>query len=104
MDRNELIIAIAFALFAAFFVGWILHWLYSSLAKINSSNMQEIDDLANQLHQAEEAIDHTVTEYEQKLGEAKNQLAQCQAELAAAMTGLGNARREAEELRNMIEK
>ena len=102
MDRTEMVIAISMALFLAFFVGWVLRWVYSSLNRVHAVNMEEIDDLANRLHVAEEARDHTVSEYEARERELMAQLAQAQAELTAAMEGLGAARREAEALRQQL--
>ena len=102
MDRGELVIVISVALFAAFFVGWMLHWLYSSLKRVRSSDMQEVDELANRLHMAEEARDHTVAEYSARERELMNRLTQAEAELGAAMEGLGASRREAEELRRQV--
>lgn len=102
MDRTEMVIAISLALFLAFFVGWILRWVYSSLNRIHAVNMEEVDDLANRLHMAEEARDHTISEYDAREKELLAQLAQANAELGAAMEGLGAARREAEALRQQI--
>ena len=97
-----MVIVISLALFLAFFVGWILRSIYGSLNRVHSANMEEIDDLANRLHMAEEARDHTVSEYEKRERELMNQLSQAQAELTAAMEGLGAARRETEYLRQQL--
>ena len=102
MDRTEMVIAISLALFLAFFVGWILRWIYSSLNRVHAVNMEEVDELANRLHVAEEARDHTIYEYEGRERELMAQLSQAQAELNAAMEGLGAARREAESLRQQL--
>ncbi|MEO1538313.1 MAG: hypothetical protein AAFR73_11330 [Pseudomonadota bacterium] len=102
MDRTEMVIAISMALFLAFFVGWILRWVYSSLNRIHAVNMEEVDDLANRLHVAEEARDHTIAEYDAREKELLAQIAQSNAELQAAMEGLGAARREAEALRQQL--
>ena len=102
MDRTEMVIAISLALFVAFFVGWVLRWIYSSLNRIHAVNMEEIDELANRLHVAEEARDHTISEFEAREREIMAQLAQANAELTAAMEGLGAARREAEMLRAQL--
>ncbi|MEM9715232.1 MAG: hypothetical protein AAF826_01815 [Pseudomonadota bacterium] len=102
MGRTEMVIAISVALFLAFFVGWVLRWIYGSLNRINSANLEEVDELANRLHVAEEARDHTVAEYEARERELTAQLAQANAELSAAMEGLGQARRDAEALRQQL--
>lgn len=77
---------------------------YSRLRRINSNNVDEIDDLAARLHEAEEQRDETVTYLHQRERELINQASQAQAELEAAMQGLGSARREAESLRQELEK
>lgn len=99
MDRTELITAIVAALLLMFLLGWVLRWAYGKLNRIGSADMSEIDDLANRLHEAEQAKDNAeayAREVEQNM---RNQLAQVQAELDAAMSGLGEARREADALR-----
>ncbi|MEM7240742.1 MAG: hypothetical protein AAF429_01020 [Pseudomonadota bacterium] len=99
MNRDELIGVLALALFAAFTLGWILRWIYGGLKRVNSANMEEIDDLANRLYEMEQAKDFAEQQLKDREWELSNQLGQAEAELAAAMEGLGNARREAEELR-----
>ena len=66
--------------------------------------MSEVDHLAQQLHDAEEQRDQAIAYYQQQEGELTNKLAQTEAELTAAMDGLRDARREAEELRTYIER
>lgn len=99
MNRDELIGVIALALFLTFLLGWILRWAYGGLNKINSSNMGEIDDLANRLYEMEQAKDNAEAQLQEREWELTNRISQAEAELAAAMEGLGAARREAEELR-----
>lgn len=103
MDRNDLIIVISLALFCTFTLGWILRWAYGSLNRINASDMGEIDDLANRLHEAEQAKDNAEALLYERDAELHNQLSQAYAERDAAMEGLGNARRETEDLRNQLE-
>ena len=55
MNRTALVIAIAVVLFLAFMAGWVLRWLFGRMNSVNSVNVSEIDDLANRLHEAEEA-------------------------------------------------
>ena len=57
-----------------------------------------------ELHDAEETRDQAITYLQQREAELTNQLAQTEAELSAAMDGLREARREAEELRAWIER
>ncbi len=104
MDRNELVVIIALVLFSAFLTGWVLRWAYGSMRRVNSTNMGEVDDLANRLHEAELQKDQSSKELSDMEWELKNKLSQSDAELQAAMEGLGEARREAEDLRNELEK
>ena len=99
MNNIELITAIATAFFLSFFAGWVLRWVYGGLKRVNSTNMQEIDDLASRLQMAEEEVERITAEYEAQIAEQRKQIIQVQSELEAAMTGLGNARREIEMLR-----
>lgn len=102
MNRDELIAVIAFAFFLTFVLGWLLRWAYGGFNKINASDMGEIDDLANRLHEAEQAKDHAESQLKEREWELTNLLAQAEAELAAMMEGLGDARREAESLREQL--
>jgi prophage endopeptidase len=56
------------------------------------------------LHEAEETRDQAITYLQQREAEMSNQISQTEAELRAAMDGLREARREAEELRTYIER
>ena len=60
--------------------------------------------MAQALHEAEETRDQAITYLQQREAEITNQLSQTEAELRAAMDGLREARREAEELRGYIEQ
>lgn len=102
MNSNELTLIICGVLFAAFVTGWILRWAYSRLNKVNTSDMAEVDDLANRLYEAEQAKDNAEAQMRNSEWELNNKLGQAEAELAAAMEGLGAARREAEELRAQL--
>ena len=104
MNRTEFIIATAIILFVAFMLGWFAYWLLHKLARINSGDMNELDRMARELHDAEETREEAITYMQQREAELTNQLAQTEAELRAAMDGLREARREAEELRAHIER
>jgi predicted nucleic acid-binding Zn-ribbon protein len=56
------------------------------------------------LHEAEETLDQAITYLKYREAELPNQLAQAEAELSAALDGLRDARREAEEMRSYVEK
>lgn len=102
MNREELIAVISFAFFLTFVLGWLLRWAYGGLNKINSADMSEIDDLANRLHEAEQAKDLAETQLQEREWELQNKLGQVEAELSSVMEGLGEARREAESLREQL--
>ncbi len=104
MNRTEFIIATAIILFVAFMLGWFAYWLLHKLTRVNSGDLNELDRMAQQLHDAEETKDEAITYMQQREAELTNQLAQTEAELRAAMDGLREARREAEEMRAHIER
>jgi len=103
MDKNELITAIAVAFMIFFILGWIARMGYGRLRRINSSNVDEIDDLASRMHDAEEQRDEAVTYMQARECELVNLATQAEAERDAAMQGLGAARREVEALRHELE-
>ena len=104
MNRTEFVMATAIILFVAFMLGWFANWLLHKLIRVNSGDMNEVDRMAQQLHEAEEAREEAVSYMQQREAEMTNQLTQTEAELDAAMDGLREARREAEELRAYIER
>lgn len=104
MNRTEFIIATAIILFVAFLFGWFAHWLLHRFARIGQSEMDEVDKLAQQLHEAEEQRDEAIAWFQDREAKMQNQLSQTEAELRAAMEGLREARTEAEELRAYVEK
>jgi prefoldin subunit 5 len=66
--------------------------------------MNEVDRLAQALHEAEESRDQALIYIEQREAELTNQISQTEAELRAAMDGLRDARHEAEEMRAYIDR
>ncbi len=103
MGRTELVIITAVILFTAFVLGWLAHWLVQRFNRVDTANVAELDHMASALHDAEEARDAALAQLEARETELLHELNQTRAELQAAMDGLGNARREAEELRAYIE-
>ncbi len=104
MNRTEFIIATTVILFVAYLLGWFTHWFLSRFARVSGGDMSEIDHLAQQLHDAEEARDEALAYLESRESDLSNQLSQAEAELRATMEGLRAARQESEEMRAYIER
>jgi prophage endopeptidase len=103
MNRIEFIAATSVILFVAFGLGWFAYWFLHRLSRVGG-DMNEVDRLAQALHEAEEARDRALILLEDREAELTNQTAQTEAELRAAMDGLRDARQVAEELRSQIER
>ncbi|MFA5581420.1 MAG: hypothetical protein WDA25_05650 [Paracoccaceae bacterium] len=99
MNRSEFIIVTAIILFVAFMLGWFAHWVLGRFARVGSGEMNDLDHMAQALHEAEEQRDQAIAYYQQREAEMTNQLSQTEAELRAAMDGLREARFETESLR-----
>ncbi|MFN6951502.1 MAG: hypothetical protein ACK4NE_02765, partial [Albidovulum sp.] len=97
-------IATAIILFVAFGLGWFACWLIHRLSRVTQTEMGELEQMARDLHEAEETRDAAISFLETREAELTNRLNQSQAELRAAMDGLRDARAEAEELRAYIER
>ena len=104
MNRTEFTVAIAIILLVAFAAGWFTYWLLHRFTRVAGGDMGELDTLAQNLHEAEEARDQAILYLEQREGELLSQIAQTEAELRATMEGLRDARHEAEEMRGYIER
>ena len=104
MNRTEFIIATAVILFVAFVLGGFASWLVNRFTRVTKAEVGELDKMAQALHEAEETRDQAITYLQQREAEMTNQLSQTEAELRAAMDGLREARREAEELRAYVEQ
>ncbi|HSG37645.1 MAG TPA: hypothetical protein VLA27_09430 [Paracoccaceae bacterium] len=104
MNRSEFILATAIILFVAFCLGWFASWLVNRFTRVTQADIGELERMAQSLHEAEETRDQAITYLQQREAEMTNQLSQTEAELRAAMDGLREARREAEELRTYIER
>ena len=104
MNRTEFTVAIAVILLVAFAAGWFSYWLLHRFTRVAGGDVQELDHLAQSLHEAEETRDQAILYLEQREAELLSQVAQTDAELRAAMEGLRDARHEAEEMRGYIER
>jgi prophage endopeptidase len=99
MNRTELVVATAVILFAAFALGWFANWLVHRFTRVSARDLGELERLSHELHEAEEIRDQAVAYVEAREAELTKRLAETEAELAAAMEGLRDARRQAEEHR-----
>jgi len=104
MNRTEFVITTAIILFVAFCLGWFANWLVHRFTRVSQADMDQLERMSQELHEAEETRDQAITYLQQREAELTNQLAQTEAELAAAMEGLRDARHEAEEMRAYVER
>jgi hypothetical protein len=104
MNRTELIAATTAVLFVAFVLGWFVSWLMHRFTRVTQSDLGELDRMAQQLHEAEEARDQAQAEQRKREVELTNKLSQTEAELRAAMDALRHARSQTEELQAQLEK
>ncbi len=104
MNRIEFIFATAIILFVAFCLGWFANWLVHRFTRVSQADVNELERMSQELHEAEETRDQAITYLQQREAELTNQLAQTEAELAAAMEGLREARHEAEEMRSYVDR
>lgn len=104
MNRTEFVTATAIILFLFFCLGWFACWLLMRLSRVSKADIGELDRMAQELHEAEEARDRAVSYIETREAELTNRINQTEAELDAAMDGLRTARRETEELRSRVER
>ncbi len=104
MNRTEFIFATAIILFVAFCMGWFANWLIHRFVRVSGADVGELDRMAQELHEAEETRDQAITYLQQREAELTNQLNQSEAELAATMEGLREARQEAEHMRTHLER
>ncbi len=80
-------------------MGWFANWLVHRFTRVAQSDVDQLERMSQELHEAEETRDQAITYLQQREAELTNQLNQTEAELSAAMEGLRDARHEAEELR-----
>ena len=104
MNRTEFIIAMTIVLFIAFGLGWFASWLVHRLTRVTQAEISDLDQMARDLHEAQETRDQALAYLEQREDQLTNRLGQTEAELRAAMDGLRDVRAEAEELRAYIER
>lgn len=104
MDRTTLIATTTVVLLAAFALGWFSRWLMTRLSPIENGHMDEVDRLAQALHEAEETRDAAIVYAEERERELMGTLAQTDAELRAVLEALGESRAEVETMQAEIER
>ncbi len=103
MSRLAFILVTAMVLFLAFALGWVAHWLVQRFTRVSHVDLNEIEGMAQALHEAEEIRDQAIAYLDAREAELNRELAQTRAELSAAMDGLRDARHEADTLRRQLE-
>ena len=104
MDRNELTLAIAGALVAAFLLGWILRWFFGRMNAAGPRSVVRTADMATQLHAAEEARGRAEWRAAEVEEEARRRVAELQAEVEAARAEVARAEAATEEIRGAYRK
>ena len=104
MNGTEFTIATAIILFVASILGWFAGWPVNRFTRVTRAEIGELDRMAQALHEAEETRDEAIEWLRQREAAMNTELSQTEAELRAAMDGLRDARREAEELRAYVER
>lgn len=110
MTEQDLALWIAAALFAAFALGWVAHWIWSVTTRKRSPESLRVEAIAADLLEAEaqrDAVSEAKAETETTLSseftareeELEVKLRETQAELEAAMEGLRAARQESSDHR-----
>jgi DNA-binding transcriptional regulator GbsR (MarR family) len=104
MNRTEFIITATVILFIAFLLGWAAHWLLHRFTRVAAGDVENLETLAKNLHQAEEAREAAETMAEKIEKDLSSKLAQAEAERTAAMDTLRDLRNELDELRAYVEQ
>ncbi|MEM7614137.1 MAG: hypothetical protein AAF245_03770 [Pseudomonadota bacterium] len=98
MNRTELTIAAAAALFAAILVGWGLRWFYGVMNPPPPPEPLDDSEWAQYAKAWEQQRNEAYAKLDEVERDMSNRLTQAQAELDAAMEALGDTRRSAQEL------
>ncbi|MCB1407026.1 MAG: hypothetical protein KDK01_12415 [Rhodobacteraceae bacterium] len=103
MNRTEFVVVTVIVLTAAFALGWFVNWLVHRFTRVTQADLGELERMAQALHDAEETRDQAITYIHQREDEVNREISQLQAELAAAMDGLREARHHNEHLQARYE-
>lgn len=98
MDRMQLTLVAAAALFVAVILGWGLRWIYELLNPPAPPEPKADSEWAEYAKACEAQRDEAYDRLEEVERDLTNRLNQAQAELSAAMDALGDARRAAQDL------
>lgn len=104
MNRFEFTIIIALVLFAVFLLGWFTSRVTYRLVSPASTDTSELDLMAQQLQDAEQARDDAIIHLENREAEMARRFASQEAEMQAMMGALRDARIEAEDMRNYADQ
>lgn len=100
MDRTDLTLIIGSALVIAVIIGWTLRWFFD---RMNTTGPMASDEVVARMREAEAATVAAEGRADEVAEQARHTENQLNAELEAAMTGLGDARRESEQWRTEAE-
>ncbi|MFV0408588.1 MAG: hypothetical protein ACK5LJ_02480 [Paracoccus sp. (in: a-proteobacteria)] len=104
MTRENFILATALILLAAFILGWLISWMINRLSGPVPIAPGSADQLAIDLHEAEEARDRAIAEGNAREAALHERLAFMNTELTDARKALQEASEEIEELREYIDR
>ncbi|MEO1551984.1 MAG: hypothetical protein AAFR93_16405 [Pseudomonadota bacterium] len=103
MDNAQLTWMITGALVAALLTGWVLHWIYTLLTRPQAPQTPDDAALMAAVEDAQQARTQAEARLSEVEGELTRKLSQTEAELAAAMDGLRNARMQTDALEQELE-
>ena len=99
MNQMELTVTIAVGLFAAILLGWCLRWIYGLLNPPEAPQPKADSEWAEYALACEAQRDEAQSKLSEIERDLTTKLNQANAELQAAMDGLGAARRDAQAVR-----
>ena len=104
MNRNEFIIATTIILFTAFVLGWLASWLILRLSRVTPTQMDELDNMAQKLHDAEAERARAIRVLELREAQLIEDLGKSNNEVQLLKGHLRDSQSEIEELRTYIDR
>jgi hypothetical protein len=98
MDRNELTMAVAGALAAAFLLGWIVRWVFGRM-NAHGAEAAAHSEMARELHAAEAARHRAEARLAEVEQAAERRVAKVAAELELTREAFAGAQAQADEVR-----